>query len=189
MIPILPNPHDNLTREELSSFSKFYIKNNIISDDECKELVDYGLKNSSSAIEKHNYGVIMDLHHCFLPKNHWIHNSLEKTWKDAIDYFKFDVEFIEPYKIQGYKEGGYFNRHIDNYHGISHPLDRKLSMSLQLTEESEYEGGDLVIGNTYMSRRKNTVILFPSFYPHHVTKVIQGKRWVLITWAWGPYWK
>lgn len=189
MIPILDNPHDKLTPEEISAFARYYTIENAVSDEICNELIALGQQTVEPAAKKHTYQNIMMLDHCFLPKEHHIHNILSPLWEMAVKKFDFDIEFIEPYKIQTYTEGGYFGRHIDNYHGLNLNVDRKLSLTLQLSNSSDYEGGGFVCGQHKITRSKGSVTFFPSFYPHLVEKVTQGQRWCLIGWAWGPYWK
>ncbi len=189
MIPIIDNPHDKLTPAEISSFARYYTIEDAVSHEVCDELVRLGQELVEPAVKKHNYQNIMMLDHCFLPKDHHIHEILMPMWEKAIEKFNFDITFIEPYKIQTYADGGYFGRHIDNYHGLNLDVDRKLSVTLQLTDSDEYEGGSFVCGQHHISRKKGALTFFPSFYPHLVEKVTQGRRWCLIGWAWGPYWK
>jgi hypothetical protein len=189
MIPIFDNPHDKLTAEEISSFARYYTIENAVSHEVCDELISLGQQLVQPAAKKHTYQDIMKLEHCFLPKDHYIHDIINPLWKLAIEKFKFDIKFVEPYKVQTYADGGYFGRHIDNYHGLNLDIDRKLSLTLQLSDSSEYDGGGFVCGQHKITRSKGSVTFFPSFYPHLVEKVTQGRRWCLIGWAWGPYWR
>ena len=189
MITILDNPHDKLTPAEISAFARYYTIENAVSNELCDELIKLGQQMVEPAVKKHTYQNIMMLDHYFLPKDHVIHNTLSPLWEMAVKEFNFDIDFIEPYKIQTYAEGGYFGRHIDNYHGLNLNIDRKLSMTLQLSDSSDYEGGSFVCGQHKITRSKGSVTFFPSFYPHLVEKVTQGQRWCLIGWAWGPYWQ
>jgi len=70
---------------------------------------------------------------------------------------------------------------------ISH---RKLSVTVQLSDEDSYEGGDLqfMINNRIENapRKKGTVIVFPSFILHRVTEVTKGKRNSIVGWLSGP---
>jgi hypothetical protein len=189
MIPNLSNPHDSLTAAELGTFKRFLVKENALTSEECDELVSYGADKVVPAANKHDKAFLISVDHHFLPLNHTLHLKLEKLWEEAIDFFKFDVTFIEPYELKRYPTGGFFSRHIDNYHGLNLQVDRKISMSIQLTDPSEYDGGDLVLSYIKLPKEKGTMIFFPSFYPHHVEKITRGNRWSVISWAWGPYWK
>jgi PKHD-type hydroxylase len=67
---------------------------------------------------------------------------------------------------------------------------RKLSVVLQLSDPSEYEGGDLEIMNcsepTQVKKEKGLVTAFPSFMLHRVTPVTKGIRRTLVVWLTGP---
>jgi PKHD-type hydroxylase len=72
---------------------------------------------------------------------------------------------------------------------------RKLSLTVQLSDPSEYEGGDFHIwygGDEgqfiTMPKEKGTVLIFPSFLMHRVTPVTKGTRKALVFWTGGePY--
>lgn len=189
MIPVLPNPHDGLTPEQISRFSKFLTISNVLTPDECNKLVNEYTNRVEPAVKKHNYANPMSLQHCFLPCDHKIHQKLQSVWQRAIDHFNIRVSFVEPYKLQQYSVNDYFDTHIDNYHGLDFNEDRKLTLIVQLTPSSEYTGGSLYIAKHQMSREQGSAIIFPSFYPHRVEKVSSGVRWALVAWGWGPYWQ
>jgi len=73
---------------------------------------------------------------------------------------------------------------------------RKLSMVIQLSDPSEYEGGDLEIQPLHREppdptvlRKQGNVIVFPSFLMHRVTPVTKGTRYSLVAWMEGPKWR
>lgn len=190
MIPIKPNPHSSFTKEQITvGFSKVFTVENAISEDAAAEILEYGNKNVISASNKHNHNFSIHVDTCWLPNNHPINESLQYSWNKALDFFKFDIEFIEPYEIKKYPLGGHYSRHIDNYHAMNIPVDRKISMTLQLSDDESYTGGNLTIVQKQASRKRLSMTFFPSFYPHGVDAVTSGERWVLIGWAWGPYWR
>ncbi len=190
MIPNLPNPHDQFTKDDITNgFSKLLVIENALSEDLCDEIIAYGEENAKPASNKHNHNFLINVSTCWLPLNHKVHEALQPIWQQAIDFYQFDISFIEPYELKKYNTGGYYSRHIDNYHGMNIPVDRKLSISLQLNGEEHYEGGDLKLMYKAASKKKGAITFFPSFYPHGVEKVTKGTRWVMIGWAWGPYWR
>ena len=71
-----------------------------------------------------------------------------------------------------------------------HGKPRKLSLSVQLTDPSQYEGCDLQFQVSdkvgVAPRKRGTVIAFPSFFLHRVTPIISGTRKALVAWATGP---
>ena len=75
---------------------------------------------------------------------------------------------------------------------------RKLSAIIQLTDPSEYEGGDLLMDMVAydgdpkyrrkvhtITRGKGSVIVFDSITPHEVTPVTKGTRYSLVKWVHG----
>ena len=69
-------------------------------------------------------------------------------------------------------------------------LQRKLSFSIQLSDPSEYEGGELVIvigkDEIIASKDIGTIIFFPSTITHEVKPVTSGLRRSLVGWVYGP---
>jgi PKHD-type hydroxylase len=115
---------------------------------------------------------------------HFIH-------KINIDTFKFNLTEIENcLQYTEYDESyqGYYDWHMDV--GLDQHSNRKLSLSIQLSDSSEYEGGELQIntgGNTSIcDKSKGSIIVFPSFLLHRVTPVTKGTRRSLVLWVTGP---
>jgi PKHD-type hydroxylase len=84
-----------------------------------------------------------------------------------------------------------YQKHLDV--GRQFP-NRKLSFSVQLSDDAEYIGGDLrfhYIKNQpeVAPREKGTVVFFPSWIVHDVTPVTQGTRRSLVGWVNGPNFK
>jgi PKHD-type hydroxylase len=79
-----------------------------------------------------------------------------------------------------------------NGSGVVVPMltQRKISASLLLNDESEYEGGDLVVLDEIIKTKKQgTIIVFPSFMAHQVTPITRGVRYSAVCWMGGPKWK
>ena len=70
---------------------------------------------------------------------------------------------------------------------------RKLSISVQLTNPEEYEGGELKLyfqdKGTVVDKTQGTLILFPSYVLHEVMPVTKGERNSLVTWVTGKQFK
>jgi len=83
--------------------------------------------------------------------------------------------------------GGHYDWHSDVGLTVPH---RKLSMVVQLSDELEYEGGTLQlnVGHDWLeiSKKKGTLVIFPSFVLHRVTPVTSGVRQSLVSWISGP---
>lgn len=80
----------------------------------------------------------------------------------------------------------HYDWHIDISGGNAY--GRKISYIIQLSDESEYEGGNLEIfdGNSHIAPKKQgSVVMFPSYVCHRVSPVTAGTRWSLVIWIQG----
>ena len=66
--------------------------------------------------------------------------------------------------------------------------NRKLSMSVQLTDGAEYEGGNLEFMDFKETgpRGIGDLIGFPAFLQHRASKLTRGKRYAWVSWVHGP---
>ena len=107
-------------------------------------------------------------------------------------FFKFDLFGLnEGLQFTNYvAPSGKYGKHIDR--GINIPV-RKLSISIQLNDPKEYEGGELYLYDNdkgeLMDKTQGTLILFPSYVLHEVTPVTKGERNSLVTWVTGNQFK
>ena len=130
----------------------------------------------------------------------WINQSWvqELLWEYILEANKktFHVDVINKSEIQftEYRsdEGGKYDWHHDvNWNGQD-GLDRKLSISIQLSDKLDYEGGDFEFEEIKSSmdfKGIGTIIIFPSYLRHRITKVTSGTRRSLVAWFYGPNWK
>lgn len=127
------------------------------------------------------------------PNTKWVFEKLAHVASQLnADYFRFDLNgFGEKLQLTNYdqSENGMYGWHQDYGGGIS----RKLSLAVQLTDPSEYEGGNLQVmtsGNPVNIRKQRGLIAaFPSYVLHQVTPVTQGSRQSLVAWVSGPAFK
>jgi PKHD-type hydroxylase len=112
----------------------------------------------------------------------------------------FGVELWHIHEIQFTKydssDEGFYTWHNDVLWESLNCAHRKLSMSIQLSDPSEYEGGDLEIQPLYLDppdpttlRKQGNVIVFPSLLMHRVTPVTKGTRYSMVAWMEGPKWR
>ena len=183
-IPNLSKPDINWDIDK-----RIFIKENVIDNELCDEIIHFGIDNVVRGINKYSHIFDISFHSCLLPLNHQVHTSLQNFYKEANSFFKFDISFVEPYELKRYTKNDFFGKHIDNYYSLTIDLDRKLTISVQLSNDDEYEGGEFNVMGTKHKLKKGSVISFPSYFPHQVESISSGTRWSLIGWAWGPYWK
>ena len=105
------------------------------------------------------------------------------------------MKFLEDLQFSEYTEerGGFYAKHYDS--GQKKSLDnyvdvRKLSFTIQLTDENEYEGGELIFHIDKKEKKKKkapkskgTIIFFESDILHEVTPVTKGVRHSLVSWV------
>jgi len=133
----------------------------------------------------------------------WLNSSPENVWlferlsdicsRLNMDFFRFDLTgFGESLQLTNYdqSENGMYGWHQD-YGGNG--VSRKLSMVIQLSDASEYEGGNLQVMTTgepiNMRKQRGLVVAFPSYVLHQVTPVTRGSRQSLVVWVSGPAFK
>ncbi len=90
------------------------------------------------------------------------------------------------YTVYNENDNGHYDWHLDMG---TQAVIRKLSVVVQLSDPSEYEGGTLEINNgriLEVEKEKGTMIMFPSYMLHRVTPVTKGTRRSLVAWVNGP---
>jgi len=131
--------------------------------------------------------------------NPFIHTANKKAG------WNFQWDWNETSQFTIYEKGHYYGWHTDQ---DSNPTKhkskningkiRKLSLTLQLTDKTKYEGGDFQF-KWIQSDKKNllniitvddakdigTIIVFPSFIHHQVLPITKGKRESLVNWSIG----
>lgn len=145
--------------------------------------------------------------------NGWVGPFLWKYIQEVNDrIFQYDIDhtyLTEIHQLE-YRPGHYYHWHVDDdiftqlqyfspTYGKVRPdcteYVRKLSFSLQLTDPSEYTGGDVQIVDDARSimytvpKERGTLCIFDSRTRHRVKPVKTGKRFVLVGWVLGPRWK
>ena len=123
-----------------------------------------------------------------------MYRDIEKTMLQANNnHFGFEGMLLtEPGQFTHYPTGGFYEWHMDNdVTGIKQPPVRKISMTLLLSPENEFEGGEL----EFMSNGKTAklkqgqAIFFASWLQHRVKPVTRGERKSLVMWFGGPSFK
>ncbi len=124
----------------------------------------------------------------------WLYELLHQYFVKANSSFGFEIvgtNDIIQYTEYNSQEKGHYDWHTDlspyenNY--------RKLSLTIQLSDPDEYEGGDLELAfdgstqknTTIVPKEKGYISIFPSFTPHRVTPVTKGIRKSLVWWVGG----
>ncbi len=102
----------------------------------------------------------------------------------------------EPMQLTKYNApNGNYAWHTD-WKGGSYADLRKLSYTIQLSDPRDYEGGYFQIdtsGGSFeegiATKKRGTLILFPSFTNHRLSQVTKGTRYSAVGWVVGDHWK
>jgi PKHD-type hydroxylase len=181
---------------ELDQVNLYAFWNNAFSKEECQTIINIaknkGLIKGTTKVESD----VRD------SKISWLYptDNLDWVFRRVTDivlnlnerFFKFDLFGLnEGFQFTNYEApSGKYGKHVDR--GTNTTV-RKLSISIQLTNPEEYEGGELKLYDsekeTVMDKTQGTLIIFPSYVLHEVMPVTKGERNSLVTWVTGKQFK
>ena len=110
------------------------------------------------------------------------------------NHFGFDgITMAEPAQFTEYKsDGGHYGWHMDSdVIGKNQPPIRKISMTIPLVPETDFDGGQLEFykeGNV-LPLKQGQAVFFASFLQHRLLPVTRGTRYSLVQWFTGPSFK
>lgn len=174
------------------------------SEEELDYLQDRAKSASMEAQVGGEYQSIEELHKIRRSKLNWLSNTPETEWVFErlahvvsslnSEFFRFDLTgFGEQLQLTNYDQEnrGMYSWHQDS--GGPRGICRKLSFALQLSDPSDYEGGNLQIMTRgqpeNLIRERGIIVAFPSYTLHQVTPVVAGSRQSLVAWVSGPPFK
>jgi PKHD-type hydroxylase len=117
----------------------------------------------------------------------WLFARLDALFAIGAEEFGLPVGPIgEAIQILLYGEGGHFQMwHTDA--GVDKAERRRISMSVELSDPADHDGGDLEVVPELVGRprtlKRGGAHLFPSRALHRVTPVTRGTRWALVAWT------
>ena len=190
----------------------------------CDDIIKYGLAHSESLARTGGYGdreltkdEIKDMKRkrnsdLVWLNDPWIYKELHPYIHQAnrAAGWNFEWDRSESCQFTKYKLNQYYDWHQDSWdkpydrkdpNNPEHGKIRKLSMTCQLTDGSEYQGGELEFDfrnyEPHMRDEskhrvqckeilpKGSIIIFPSFVWHRVKPVTRGIRYSLVMWNLG----
>ena len=182
---------------ELDQINLFAFWNNAFSKEECERIIN--IAKNKGLVKGKTRGDTKDVRDS---KISWLYPIDNTDWvfRRVTDitlnlnerFFKFDLFGLnEGFQFTNYEApSGKYGKHIDR--GTNTAV-RKLSISIQLTNPEEYEGGELYLYEgdkpTLMDKTQGTLIIFPSYVLHEVMPVTKGTRNSLVTWVTGKQFK
>ena len=166
---------DNLIKE----YSKDETKKELPFIGEGQDLeknINFNIRNVLRVILPQNQGIGATLTSCGLNLNHqfWQYNI---THSNQTEFLMYDVN-------------GKYEAHVDTFHQHSNETRKLTSLGIL---NDDFEGGKFFIMNgadkIYPPQEKGDIIVFPSFMVHGVEPVTKGKRFTVVTWLVGEYFK
>jgi predicted 2-oxoglutarate/Fe(II)-dependent dioxygenase YbiX len=197
---------------ELVTNENWAFLKDVFTPEECAQIIDVGTTGRSATAQR--YGItgsndkptpdmknLMKIRRSPIswirsdvPENRWI---FERVTQAVIEinkqFFGYDLTTIQTLQFTQYDgdEGGFYGSHIDMMY--QSPTTRKLSVTIQLSKDTEYEGGDLLLHTSQdparPAKEQGTAIFFPSWTLHEVRPVTKGTRYSLVAWCTGPRFK
>lgn len=193
------------TMPERDLLPNYVFTPSVFTPEECKQIISDQESNISkwatvgdgiSYNENLSYRAVK---HAFIESNEnsWIYERIrDEVWK-ANDIWKFDIHAMDEniqilrYDAQPSDSGipaGHYDWHQD--YGAAMASKRKISVVINLSDPSTYDGCELDIFTYQISRvierDPGTMITFPSYLPHMVNSITKGTRFALVTWISGP---
>ena len=187
----------------------------------CDDIIKYGLTQAETMARTGGYGdkeLTKDQVRDMKRKRNsdlvwlndtWIYKELHPYIHEANKNagWNFEWDRSESCQFTKYKLNQYYDWHCDSWNkpyekkGLDNGKIRKLSMTCQLTDGSEYEGGELEFDfrnydphireeTKHLKQAKEilpkgSIIVFPSFVWHRVKPVTKGTRYSLVMWNLG----
>ena len=177
----------------------------IFTPEQCQHIIDVGhQQQSKKATVAHKYGkggkydtkmritTISWIPFNTMPE---MYRIIEGSMLQANrNHFGYEgMKLTEMAQFTEYPKGGFYDWHMDaDVHGRYEPPVRKISMTILLSNQSEFEGGDLEFmaeGNKPPQLLQGQAIYFCSLIRHRVAKVKKGIRRSLVMWFGGPSFK
>jgi PKHD-type hydroxylase len=184
---------------ESDMVERYVTWNEAFSPEECAKILKYCKKfMPKDAVIGNDYVTDLDVRKSkvafITPDEHiaWVYRRIAGITSNVnSQYFNFDLwGFAEGFQFTEYNApDDHYNNHVDKVLG---GVIRKLSFSLQLTDDTTYTGGDFVIidgKEEKLSRTQGTMLFFPSYQLHRVDPVTEGTRHSLVGWISGKPFK
>jgi len=185
---------------EMKIHNCLFTTEQIFTNDECDFLIEkgheLGFKTGKVVDDKGNYveSESRNVGITFVPIGGDVvpfYSKFTHVIKDLNSkFFNFKLDTVELIQISRYEEGQYYDWHFDSL--TESPFFRKLSISIQLSDPKDYEGGDLffqIPQEVTTPKTRGSVTIFPSYIRHKASEVTKGERYSLVSWICGPPFK
>ena len=194
--------------------NNYFILENAVTNRFCDHVIEYGkyLKEQVATTWGYNPDTLSDYDRKELEKtrkskitwmsDNWMYRQIQPVIHEvnALAGWNFQWSMTESFQFTKYEgnQKQHYDWHTDSGDADDNGLTRKISASLILANDDEYEGGDsqICIPNPNQNKiiniklkQKGTMIFFPSFVWHRVVPVTKGTRYSLVCWSKGNLFK
>lgn len=158
-----------------------------------------GLALEQARVTGDGYGSIRSTKVAWVHRDREITENLYRKMEQIVlrlntEHFRSDLSGLTTLQHAVYRqsEAGYFDWHIDYGRDNSDPGQepRKITLSLQLSDEASYDGCDLEVRAAHLidvaPRQRGALVAFRANALHRVTPITRGIRKSLVAWAAGP---
>ena len=188
-------------QEENKDLLQYYWYESVFSPDQCQEIINIGKSYPQEGGQTFSGagGEPSSIRSSTIrwidyrdPRVEWLVSQLGYMVKEANrQLYKLDLYgFTEKLQFTEYEgQGSHYDWHPDIGPNMT---KRKISIVVQLSDEKDYEGGELLINTGQLlvpSKSQGSVILFPSFLMHKVEPLRSGNRYSLVSWVSGNTWR
>lgn len=135
-------------------------------------------------------------HNLQLPQQLALAQELARQVKEALLANPLFVSAVLPKQLllplfNCYQQGGHFGNHVDGaiqYEALTRlPVRTDVSTTVFLSEPEEYDGGELVVEDTYgcheVKLAAGDAIVYPATSLHRVEPVTKGQRFAAFLWS------
>jgi|TARA_R110000787_G_scaffold260796_1_gene366034 PKHD-type hydroxylase len=194
--------------------NNYWYFESVLSPRFCDDLIEYGNLHKKTLGLTGNFNSIKNISNKQIKNIQKKRKSslvwLDDAWiyKEIIPYidtanknaeWNFDIEGAEACQFTEYGVGEYYGWHYDMHTEHGKKI-RKLSVTCNLSNPEDYEGGDLEFSIYNPDKKSNlfkctqikprgSIVVFPSFVWHRVKPVTRGKRYSLVIWNQGDKFK
>lgn len=205
------------TEKRMNFKNNYFVLEGAVTDRFCDHVLEYGkhLKEQMATTFGFNHNNMTPNEIKQLEKQRkskvtwmsdtWMYREIQPviTQVNAQADWNFEWSRTEPFQFTKYEgtQKQHYNWHTDSSTDVDeNGLVRKISASLMLVDDDQYEGGQFEICLTHPEmgktkiinlslKKKGTMIFFPSFVFHRVLPVTSGTRYSLVSWSSGNIFK
>lgn len=202
------------TEKRMNLKNNYFILEEAVTNRFCDHVIEYGkyLKEQVATTWGYNPDTLSDYDRKELEKtrkskitwmsDNWMYREIQPVIHEvnALAGWNFQWSMTESFQFTKYEgnQKQHYDWHTDSGDADDNGLTRKISASLILANDDEYEGGDfqICIPNPNQNKiiniklkQKGTMIFFPSFVWHRVVPVTKGTRYSLVCWSKGNLFK